>query len=69
MVITGDTPGATLEWPYLRGFKTNSSIPLPPRRKRSAVAAETPYQAWDAIKAIKVRYEFFPFLVDEQKAL
>ena len=35
----------------------------------AAVAAETPYQAWDAIKAIKVKYEILPFVVDEQKAL
>jgi CO/xanthine dehydrogenase Mo-binding subunit len=71
VVITGNTPGATLEWPYLRGFKTKlfDSLCRHEGEEVAAVAAETPYQAWDAIKAIKVRYEVLPFLVDEQKAL
>jgi len=44
--------------------------PLPARKARSgSVAAETPYQAWDAARAIKVKYETLPFLSDEQKAL
>jgi xanthine dehydrogenase YagR molybdenum-binding subunit len=33
------------------------------------VAAETPYQAWDAVRAIKVEYEVQPFTVDEAEAL
>ncbi|HSB05352.1 MAG TPA: molybdopterin cofactor-binding domain-containing protein, partial [Thermodesulfobacteriota bacterium] len=70
-VITGDTPGATLEWPYLRGFKAKlfDSLCRHEGEEVAAVAAETPYQAWDAIKAIRVRYEVLPFLVDEQRAL
>jgi CO/xanthine dehydrogenase Mo-binding subunit len=35
----------------------------------AAVAAETPYQAWDAVRAIKVDYEVLPFVVDEVEAL
>ena len=35
----------------------------------AAVAAETPYQAWDAVRAIKVGYEVLPFVQDERKAL
>ncbi|MHC4675624.1 MAG: xanthine dehydrogenase family protein molybdopterin-binding subunit, partial [Planctomycetota bacterium] len=35
----------------------------------AAVAAETPYQAWDAARAIKVDYEVLPFVVDELEAL
>ena len=31
----------------------------------AAVAAQTPYQAWDAVKAIKVEYEVLPFVMDE----
>lgn len=35
----------------------------------AAVAADTPYQARDALKAIVVEYEVLPFLADERKAL
>ncbi len=35
----------------------------------AAVAAETPYQAWDAIRSIAVDYQVLPFVVDERKAL
>ncbi len=70
-VITGSTPGAALDWPYLRGFKTKLFDPhcRHEGEEIAAVAAETPYQAWDAIKAIKVKYEILPFVVDELKAL
>jgi xanthine dehydrogenase YagR molybdenum-binding subunit len=35
----------------------------------AAVAAETWYQAWDAVRAIKVKYKVLPFVSDERKAL
>ena len=35
----------------------------------AAVAAETPYQARDAINAIRVDYEVLPFVADERRAL
>ncbi len=35
----------------------------------AAVAAETPYQAWDAVRAIEVEYERLPFVSDEREAL
>ena len=35
----------------------------------AAVAAETPYQAWDAVSAIRVDYEVLPFVADERRAL
>jgi xanthine dehydrogenase YagR molybdenum-binding subunit len=70
-VIKGDTNGASVEWTYLRGFKTKLFDPhcRHEGEEVAAVAAETPYQAWDAIKAIKVKYEILPFVVDERKAL
>ena len=70
-VITANTPGANVDWPYLKGFKTKLFDPICRHEGEevAAVAAETPYQAWDAIKAIKVKYETLPFVVDEQKAL
>ena len=60
-VITGNTHGAALEWPYLRGFKTKLFDPhcRHEGEEVAAVAAETPYQAWDAIRAIKVNLEIF----------
>jgi len=35
----------------------------------AAVAAETPYQAFDALRAIAVDYEVLPFVADERRAL
>lgn len=35
----------------------------------AAVAAETPYEARDALEAIRVEYEVLPFVVDEERAL
>ncbi len=35
----------------------------------AAVAADTPYQAADAIRAIAVEYDVLPFLADERRAL
>jgi xanthine dehydrogenase YagR molybdenum-binding subunit len=71
VVIKGDTNGASVEWPYQRGFKTKLFEPhcRHEGEEVAAVAAETPYQAWDAIKAIKVKYEILPFVADERKAL
>jgi CO/xanthine dehydrogenase Mo-binding subunit len=70
-VINGNSPGSALEWPYLREFKTNLFDPhcCHEGEEVAAVAAETPYQAWDALKAIQVKYEILPFIVDELKAL
>ncbi|MCC6590621.1 MAG: xanthine dehydrogenase family protein molybdopterin-binding subunit [Bryobacterales bacterium] len=35
----------------------------------AAVAAETPQQAWDAVRAIKVEYDVLPAVVDMEEAL
>jgi xanthine dehydrogenase YagR molybdenum-binding subunit len=70
-VIKGDTKGASVEWTYARGFKSKLFDPhcRHEGEEVAAVAAETPYQAWDAVRAIKVKYEILPFVVDERKAL
>jgi CO/xanthine dehydrogenase Mo-binding subunit len=70
-LIKGDTNGVSVEWPYARGVKTKlfDSHCRHEGEEVAAVAAETPYQAWDAFKAIKVKYEILPFVVDERKAL
>jgi xanthine dehydrogenase YagR molybdenum-binding subunit len=67
-VITGATPGCDLPW-----HGTRSKLFDPHCRHEgeeiAAVAAETPYQAWDAVRAIKVSYEIQPFTVDENQAM
>jgi CO/xanthine dehydrogenase Mo-binding subunit len=70
-VITGSTPGCALDWPYMRGVKTKLFDPICRHEGEAvaAVAAESPYQAWDAVRAIKVTYEVLPFVADERKAL
>ena len=71
-VLTGKSPeAAQIKWPYSRGVEA----PLFDSRCRfegdpvAAVAAETPYQARDALKAIAVDYEVLPFVVDERDAI
>jgi xanthine dehydrogenase YagR molybdenum-binding subunit len=70
-ILTGSSPEVkSLKWKY-RNFET----PLFETRIRfegevvAAVAADTFYQAWDAVRAIKVDYEVHPFVVDHDKAL
>lgn len=69
-VLTGSSPGTDLKWPYQN---TRTKLFDPHCRFEgeavAAVAAETPYQAWDAVKAIRVDYQVLPFIVDERKAL
>jgi xanthine dehydrogenase YagR molybdenum-binding subunit len=74
-VITGKSPGTDIPW-YGGGF---GGGPMQSKLfdthcryqgdEVAAVAAQTPYQAWDAVKAIKVEYEILPFVLDEDAAL
>ena len=70
-ILTGVSPEANLWWSYGSDVKSR----LFDLRCRfegeaiAAVAAETSYQAWDALKAIKVEYDVLPPLVDELKSL
>ncbi len=73
-IISSDTPAANPSWTYsTRGVKIQSklfdSICRFEGDAVAAVAAETPYEAWDAVKAIVVDYEALPFLADERLAL
>ena len=54
-MITGSTPGASLDWPYQKDVKTKLFDPhcRHEGEEVAAVAAETPYQAWDALKAVQ----------------
>ena len=74
-VISGSTPENNPNWKYstfgriefaTRIFEANCRYEGEPV---AAVAAETPYQAWDAVRAIQVEYEVLPFVADEEKAL
>lgn len=75
-VISGSSKDMDYKWPYRQN--------RPPKEVISkvfdahcrfegdavaAVAAETPQQAWDAVRAIKVEYEVLPFVADERKAM
>lgn len=70
-VITGATPAADLRWYYSRTVFTKLFDPrcLFAGEAVAAVAAETPQQAWDAVRAIAVEYDVLPFVVDEHKAM
>lgn len=71
-IITGSTPAAQITWNYPYG-PGKSKLFDPYCRYEgdavAAIAADTPYQAWDAARAIKVTYRKLPFVVDERKAL
>jgi xanthine dehydrogenase YagR molybdenum-binding subunit len=70
-VLTGKSPGADMPW--YGGRQAQSKLFDPHCRYQgeevAAVAAQTPYQAHDALKAIKVEYETLPFVYDETTAL
>ena len=75
VVISGSTAGNNPGWKYsaftriefaTRIFESHCRYEGEPV---AAVAAETPYQAWDAVRAIQVGYEVLPFVADEEKAL
>ncbi|MCA1788094.1 MAG: hypothetical protein LC657_19140, partial [Desulfobacteraceae bacterium] len=70
-VITGQSPEAKkLTWKY-----NSYTGPLFDTRCRfegeavAAVAADTHFQAWDAVRAIDAAYEVLPFVADHSRAL
>jgi len=71
-VIHDGAPGAQIPWyngpdgPMSRLFDPQCRFE---GDEIAAVAAETPYQARDALKKIEVDYEVLPFAVDEKQAL
>ena len=70
-VITGATKAADLRWGYGRNTFTKLFDPACRFEGEAvaAVAAESPQQAWDAVRAIAVEYDVLPFVVDFRKAL
>ncbi len=66
-VLTGKSPGADVPW---YGGRTAQSRLFDPHcryegEEVAAVAAQTPYQASDALKVIKVEYDKLPFVLDD----
>jgi CO/xanthine dehydrogenase Mo-binding subunit len=71
-VLTGSSPeAAKVRWHYGRTEATALFDPecLYEGEAVAAVAAETPYQAQDALRAIRVEYAVLPFVCDERRAL
>ena len=70
-VLTGASREADVLWPWSPEVKTRLFDPECRFEGEvvAAVAAETLYQAWDAVRAIKVKYEVLPFVSDERKSL
>lgn len=69
-IITPDSPEAGLKWSF-----EDMDVSLLDRNARyegwivAAVAADTPYKAHDAIRAMKPQWEAMPFVSDEREAL
>jgi xanthine dehydrogenase YagR molybdenum-binding subunit len=71
-VLTAATPGAAIPWYYGASGPTSQLFDAHCRYagdEVAAVAAETPHQAWDAARAVRVEYEILPFVVDADAAL
>lgn len=70
--VTGSTKGADLTWPNVWGASKAKLFDPHCKYEGDAVAgicAETPYQAREAARAIKVDYEVLPSISDERVAL
>ena len=70
-VISGSAPGTNIDWSYRGKGKTKlfDSHCRYEGDAVAAVAADTSYHAWDAVRAIEVEYEVLPFVSDQRKAL
>jgi len=70
-VLGPESPGADLSWPYGDGYTGKLFDPHCRYEGEAvaAVAAESPYAAWDALRAIQVSYEPLPHVSDAREAL
>jgi len=70
-VITGDDPQTRIKWTY--SGEPASTLFNPHCRFEgdavAAVAADSPYAAWDAAHAVEVEYEVLDYISDERSAL
>ena len=70
-VIHGGASGTNIDWSY-QGKGNTKLFDSHCRYEGdavAAVAADTPYHAWDAVRAIEVEYEALPFVSDQRRAL
>jgi CO/xanthine dehydrogenase Mo-binding subunit len=71
-ILTPTSPGADIPWYNSRSGPLSRLLDQHCRYEGdevAAVAAETPYQAWDAVRAIVVDYDVQPFVGDADDAL
>jgi xanthine dehydrogenase YagR molybdenum-binding subunit len=71
-IITDKTPGTQIPWHFTREGAVSRLFDPHCRydgEAVAAVAADTPYQAWDAVRAIEVDYDVLPMVVDEEAAM
>ncbi len=70
-VITGKSSESDFTWSFSKEIKAKIFDPTCrfEGEEIAAVAAETAYQAWDAVRAITVEYHVLPFIADESKSL
>lgn len=71
-VLTDKSPGADIPWFNTRAGALSRLFDPHCRyegEEIAAVAAETIYQAWDALRAIAVEYDVLPFVADPEDAL
>ncbi len=70
-VLSAQSPDADILWWYTPDVKTKLFDPQCRFEGETvaAVAAETPYQAWDAARAISVTYDVLPSVSDERRSL
>ena len=72
-LLTDNDPEARIPWYFTFKGEPQSRLFDPHCRfageEVAAVAADTPYQAHDAVRAIQVEYEVLPFVIDVDEAL
>lgn len=71
-IVTGSTPGFDIPWYWTRAGSLSLLFDSHCRYEGdevAAVAAENPYQAWDAVRKIVVEYEVLQYVVTEDDAL
>ncbi len=70
-VISGTTADTDFDWIYSKEIKSKIFDPACKfeGEEVAAIAAETCYQAWDAVRAITVEYQVLPFIAEEAKSL
>jgi xanthine dehydrogenase YagR molybdenum-binding subunit len=73
-ILTDSDAEARIPWYFHSGSKKFLSRLFDPHcryegEEVAAVAADTPQQAWDAVRAIAVEYEELPFVLDMEEAL